>query len=136
MTIPMMFLNMQKSAERSRFDAAHELGHLLLHRHALLESTRRAEVEANMFASAFLMPRADTLAHAPKFVTIPNLISGKKRWLVSVAALNHRFHRLKVTNAWQYRHLSSEIAARGFRLMSQTLQLASPRRCSAWLCPL
>ncbi|MEK2654790.1 ImmA/IrrE family metallo-endopeptidase [Pseudomonas aeruginosa] len=30
---PFVFLNTQKSAEASRFDAAHELGHLVLHRH-------------------------------------------------------------------------------------------------------
>jgi len=31
-TTPFVFLNTMKSAERSRFDAAHELGHLVLHR--------------------------------------------------------------------------------------------------------
>src|SRR3546814_6566541 len=30
---PFVFLNTFKSAERSRFDAAHELAHLVLHRH-------------------------------------------------------------------------------------------------------
>ncbi len=36
---PFVFLNTQKSAERSRFDAAHELGHLVLHRH---DETKRS----------------------------------------------------------------------------------------------
>jgi hypothetical protein len=30
---PFIFLNTGKSAEHGRFDAAHELGHLVLHRH-------------------------------------------------------------------------------------------------------
>lgn len=112
---PVIFLNTRKSAERSRFDAAHELGHLVLHRHASKEASRLAEDEANRFASAFLMPRSGTLARAPRFVTIQTLIDRKKYWIVSVAALNHRLHSLGVTNDWQYRHLSSEIGKRGFR---------------------
>jgi len=31
---PFVFLNTLKSAEHGRFDAAHELGHLVLHRHS------------------------------------------------------------------------------------------------------
>jgi Zn-dependent peptidase ImmA (M78 family)/DNA-binding XRE family transcriptional regulator len=112
---PMIFLNTQKSAERSRFDAGHELGHLLLHRHAQKQDTRLAEDEANRFSSSLLMPRSGTLARAPRFVTVQNLITGKKHWIVSVAALNHRLHELEVTNPWQYRHLSAEIAKRGYR---------------------
>ena len=30
---PYIFLKLMKTAEHSRFDAAHELGHLVLHRH-------------------------------------------------------------------------------------------------------
>ena len=87
--MPMIFLNTGKSAERSRFDAAHELAHLVLHRHARKENTRLAEDDANRFASSFLMPRAGTIARAPRFVTVQNLIARKKFWIVSVAALNH-----------------------------------------------
>ena len=112
---PVIFLNTQKSAERSRFDAAHELGHLVLHRHALKEDTRLAEDEANRFASALLMPRAGMLGRAPRFVTVHGLITHKKFWFVSVAALNHRLHALGVTNDWQYRHLSAEISRLGYR---------------------
>ena len=52
---PYIFLNTLKSAERSRFDAAHELGHLVMHRHSG-STHQNAENEANAFASAFLMP--------------------------------------------------------------------------------
>lgn len=113
---PVIFLNTRKSAERSRFDAAHELGHLILHRHAPREDRRLAEDEANRFSSAFLMPRASTLARAPRLATIQQLKSQKKHWIVSVAALNFRWHALGITNAWQYRHLSAEIGKRGYRI--------------------
>jgi Zn-dependent peptidase ImmA (M78 family)/DNA-binding XRE family transcriptional regulator len=112
---PMIFLNTGKSAERGRYDAAHELGHLILHRHARKEDIRLAESDANKFASSFLMPRAGTIARAPRFVTVQELIRRKKFWVVSVAALNHRLHELGITNDWQYRHLSTEISKLRYR---------------------
>lgn len=63
---PFVFLNTKKSAEHSRFDAAHELGHLVLHRHGA-PTGQVAEREAQAFASAFLMPRASVLANASTF---------------------------------------------------------------------
>jgi len=62
---PFIFLNSAKSAERGRHDAAHELGHLVLHRHGG-PIGRKAEEQANAFASAFLMPRSSILAHVPR----------------------------------------------------------------------
>lgn len=38
--IPFIFLNNKKSVEYSRFDATHELGHLILHHHAMPEHKR------------------------------------------------------------------------------------------------
>jgi len=67
-----VFLNSYKSAERSRFDAAHELCHLVMHKHGGPKG-RDAEIEANRFASAFLMPRSGVLAHLPKFTTLAEI---------------------------------------------------------------
>jgi len=58
---PYVFLNTFKSTERSRFDAAHELGHLVLHKHGPPQG-REAEKQPNHFASAFLMPRGQSLS--------------------------------------------------------------------------
>ena len=55
-TIPFAFLNTFKSTERSRFDAAHELGHLVMHRHGAPQDSKQAETEADRFAAEFLMP--------------------------------------------------------------------------------
>ena len=73
---PFVFLNTMKSCEHSRFDAAHELGHLVLHRHAGSKG-QEAEREANAFASAFLMPRASVLANAPHMATVDQLSRGR-----------------------------------------------------------
>ena len=56
------FLNISKTAERCRFDAAHELAHLVMHRHGPTfteesSNENNIEKEANKFASSFLMPR-------------------------------------------------------------------------------
>lgn len=111
---PFMFLNTFKSAELCRFDAAHELGHLVLHQHGHPQGTD-VEREANAFASAFLMPRASVLARAPRSATIQSLIKFKKYWSVSVAALNYRLHSLGLISDWTYRTLCIQIAQEGFR---------------------
>jgi len=111
---PFVFLNLQKSAEHSRFDAAHELGHLVLHRHGGPQG-REAEQEADAFASEFLMPRSSVLARAPHFAILPALIQLKKIWIVSVAALTHRLHSLGVLSEWHYRSLCIEMAGKGYR---------------------
>lgn len=111
---PFVFLNTKKSAEHSRFDAAHELGHLVMHRHGAPQG-QDAEREANAFASAFLMPRASVLAHAPRLATVDDLIKLKKRWNVSVGALAYRLHAVGALTDWNYRTLCIEISSCGYR---------------------
>ena len=111
---PFVFLNTLKSAEHGRFDAAHELGHLVLHRHSGPQIPD-AERQANAFASAFLMPRASVLANAPRMATLRNLIQLKKQWIVSVAALAYRLHTLGLVTDWHYRTLCIEIGQNGYR---------------------
>jgi Zn-dependent peptidase ImmA (M78 family)/DNA-binding XRE family transcriptional regulator len=111
---PFVFLNTLKSAEHGRFDAAHELGHLVLHRHSGPQIPD-AEKQANTFASAFLMPRASVLALAPRTATLRNLVQLKKQWIVSVAALAYRLHSLGLLTDWHYRTLCIEIGQNGYR---------------------
>jgi len=111
---PYVFLNTKKSAERSRFDAAHELGHLVLHGQGS-PNGRAAEIEADRFASAFLMPRASVLGVAPRLPSLDALIKLKRRWKVSVAALTYRLRSLDLLSEWHYRSLCIEIARRGYR---------------------
>lgn len=111
---PFVFLNTKKSAEHSRFDAAHELGHLVLHRHGSPHG-REAEQQANAFASAFLMPKASVLAYAPRMATIEHMIKLKKIWNVSVAALTYRLHAIGVLSDWHYQSLYIELSSRGYR---------------------
>lgn len=111
---PFVFLNMMKTPEHSRFDAAHELGHLVLHRHGG-PSGRKAEEEANRFASSFLMPAADILARIPRVHTLNQIVEAKRRWSVSVMAMIYRLHALKVISDWQYRTFCIQASDLGYR---------------------
>lgn len=121
---PFVFLNTFKSTERSRFDAAHELGHLVLHRHGG-PSGREAETEANTFASAFLMPHADLVSTIPYVASIEQLIRAKKRWGVAAVALAYRLNKLGLMTEWQYIQINR-------RYRSEEPEGLPPERSSVW----
>jgi Zn-dependent peptidase ImmA (M78 family) len=110
-----VFLNTFKSAERSRLDAAHELAHLVLHKHGGPQQGRDAEAEANNFASSFLMPKAAVRSRLPFVSRLDELVVAKKRWGVSTAALAYRLHKLGILSDWQYRMFCIQINQKGFR---------------------
>lgn len=97
----------KSSAVRSRFDAAHELGHLLLHREVTADelvdaaTRRRIETEANQFAGAFLLPRAPMLREFYS-TRVPHLKGMKQRWLVSMQAIVHRAWTLGIIDEGQH----------------------------------
>lgn len=110
---PLIFLNTAKSPERSRFDAAHELGHLVLHKHGGPHGSsagQSVEDQANAFASAFLMPSSSVWATIRSTPTVTQLVTYKKKWTVSVAALLYRLWKLRVVSDWQYRSMCIQIA--------------------------
>lgn len=111
---PYIFLNTKKSAERSRFDAAHELGHLVLHRHGGAIGID-VEREAMAFASAFLMPASSIHAHVPQPASIPTLMEAKKWWGVALGALIRRLYDLEIIGRWYYRALFIQLQKLGYR---------------------
>jgi len=115
---PYIFLNHLKTPERSRLDAAHELAHLALHKHGGPRG-RKAEEEANAFASSFLMPSADVIAIAPRVYSLNQIVELKRRWGVSAVALIYRLHKLNVISDWQCRMFNIQATERGFREREQ-----------------
>lgn len=111
---PFVFLSPMKSAERWRMDAAHEVAHLTLHSHGTPRS-RQAEFEADAFASAFLMPAADVLAHTPRTIGLERIKQLKRRWGVAAIALVHRLKSLRLITEWQYRMFCIELSKQGYR---------------------
>ncbi len=61
------------------------------------------------------MPSADVRAIMPRVSTLNQIIENKKRWGVSVQALNYQLHKLGCTTDWQYRTFCIQLTQRGFR---------------------
>jgi Zn-dependent peptidase ImmA (M78 family)/DNA-binding XRE family transcriptional regulator len=104
---PFVFLNPATTAERGRFDAAHELGHLVLHAgtHPV-----DAERQATAFASAFLMPRAGVLAAVPRGPVTRQVLSHRATWHVSALSLTYRLRDLGLLTAEQYTSICAELS--------------------------
>lgn len=111
---PFVFLNTLKSGERGRMDAAHELGHLVLHRHGPPQG-KEVEDEANRFASSFLMPKDGVLFSVSRTPTVQDLLEMRRYWRVSVAAMAYRAHAVGLLSEWHYREAMVEISKRGWR---------------------
>ena len=103
------FFEHYEERRKSRFDAVHQLGHLVLHQDGKVTG-RLAEDQANAFASSFLMPQSDVLAVLPRVYLLAQIMQAKKRRKVSVAALNYRLHKLKITTDWKYRDFFIDIS--------------------------
>ncbi|MGH9838031.1 MAG: XRE family transcriptional regulator [Blastocatellia bacterium] len=111
---PYVFLNTEKgSVSRSRFDAGHELGHLILHSE-YLPGDRAQEEQANRFASSFLLPRESFLAECPRRLVWPHFLELKLRWKVSLAALVRRAKDLELISEDTYRRAHVQLNKKGW----------------------
>jgi Zn-dependent peptidase ImmA (M78 family)/DNA-binding XRE family transcriptional regulator len=96
---PIVLLSADKAnAFRSRFDLAHEIGHLILHKHIPRADERdrynQMEKQAHRFAGALLLP-AEAFANEVRVPpNLDNLLILKQRWGASVAAMMMRLHAL------------------------------------------
>jgi Zn-dependent peptidase ImmA (M78 family)/transcriptional regulator with XRE-family HTH domain len=112
---PVIFLNTHKgSTSRSRFDAAHELGHLIMHTDCKPGDPAQ-EDEANHFASSFLMPRETFLPECPHRLVWNHFRALKTRWGVSLAALVRRARDLGRISDHTYRRAYLQINQQGWR---------------------
>jgi Zn-dependent peptidase ImmA (M78 family)/DNA-binding XRE family transcriptional regulator len=109
-----LFASNKEATDRSRFDAAHELGHLVLHADPL-PGLGRAELEAHRFASAFLLPRLAIAAELPPSPSLQRLLDLKLRWRVSVQALLRRGKDLGAYSDASYRRAYQLLGAKGWR---------------------
>ncbi|WP_053720366.1 helix-turn-helix domain-containing protein [Saccharothrix sp. NRRL B-16348] len=100
--------------DRSRFDAAHELGHLVMHGAGQV-GDKGAESQANEFAAAFLMPADDIKPELPSRLDWPTLLRLKAKWHVSIAALLVRAKTLGVMDEHTYAQAWKTLSVRGWR---------------------
>lgn len=100
---PLAFLVMAKgSTSRVRWDASHELGHLVMHMD-VVPGSPIAEREADRFAAAFLLPRDAFLPECPRRLNWDHFYELKRRWKVSVSALVKRAYDLHCITEATYR---------------------------------
>jgi Zn-dependent peptidase ImmA (M78 family)/transcriptional regulator with XRE-family HTH domain len=99
---------------RSRFDAAHELGHLVMHGEQIW-GMAEIEKQAHSFAAALLMPADQIYPELPNTVDWPRLFDLKRRWQVSLAALLMRARTLGRMTEATYLTAIKAASARGWR---------------------
>ncbi|MDY3824851.1 MAG: XRE family transcriptional regulator [Streptococcus sp.] len=132
---PFIVLGLGKSAVRRNFDLAHELGHLLLHNQVDFEELSKEELEekekeANQFASYFLLPRKqflmDFMNIVGKRVSNPDqYILLKKRFGVSIQALEYRAYKLGLLTPQQNSYFYRQISKKGYKVV-EPLDLEIP----------
>lgn len=110
---PYIFINTTKSAERCRFDAMHELGHLVMH-YNRTDRDRTMEDEANRFASEMLMPMSSILKYKNISLNLNSFINIKIQWKVSLSALIYRYNKLGIITEWNNRSLNIQLRKLGY----------------------
>lgn len=124
---PVVVLGANKNDRaRSRFDAAHELGHLVMHGESVW-GVKEVEIQAHKFAAEFLMPAADIRDELPAKADWSTLFALKRRWHVSIAALLMRAKDLEVMTPPAYTTAMKGISARGWR-RSEPIPLGEPEK--------
>lgn len=122
---PIVFINNTQPTDRYRFSLAHELGHLAMH----LTPSPTQEMEANRFASAFLMPKSDIYAQLTK-LSLQKLQELKLYWGVSMQALIHRACDLGIISDRSKKYFYIEMSKRGWR-DNEPVEAVSTERATA-----
>jgi Zn-dependent peptidase ImmA (M78 family) len=108
------------SCARGRYDAAHELGHCVLHKNVTAQQEKDPalrkiiEQQAFRFAGAFLFPKSSFLA-AVGYPSLDYFCNLKKAWGISIAAMIYRSHDLCLIDDAEKSNLYQNMGRRGWR---------------------
>jgi len=117
---PVVLVKHGSPAVRTRFDVAHELGHLVLHRHLTSEDVDDKhrhdlmELQAHYFAGAFLLPEEGFVPEAVR-VDLDYLVTLKRRWKVSLQAMVIRLEKLGILSKDQIGRFYQNMSRRNWR---------------------
>lgn len=135
---PFIFCASDRDAgARARFDVAHELGHLMLHRWIEPEelenpkTLKLIEREADRFAGAFLLPRK-SFPNEVYSARLDAFLELKRRWKISIQAMIYRCSDLGVIDENQFTNLYKQLSFRKWRTREplddpQNIPLEQPR---------
>ena len=111
-----------KPIERLRFDMAHELGHILMHmwgednEDISKDEFNAREKQANMFASALLLPKETFSKSVLAYPTnIDFFLALKKKWKVSMQAMMYRARQLDIISTNQFQYMMRTMSKKGNR---------------------
>lgn len=111
-----------KPIERLRFDMAHELGHILMHtwgednEEISKDEFNVREKQANMFASALLLPKETFSKSISAYPTnIDYYLALKKKWKVSMQAMMYRTRQLDIISANQFQYMMRIMSKNRYR---------------------
>jgi Zn-dependent peptidase ImmA (M78 family)/transcriptional regulator with XRE-family HTH domain len=134
--IPYVILGADKnSSVRSRFDAAHELGHLILHAHLddrqinSPATHKILEAQAHRFAGAFLLPER-SFSQEVWAPTLDAFLSLKKYWKCAVAMMVSRCEHLGMLNEEQVKRARINISRKGWRTeepLDNVIEIEQPK---------
>lgn len=132
---PFILLGAEKeSASRSRFDAAHELGHLVLHRKVDARTLgsaamwKRIEDQAHRFAGAFLLPYSTFTRDFT--ISLDAFRVMKSRWKVSIALMIKRASDLRLLSETAQTRMWMNYTRRGWRRwepLDDSIEIERPR---------
>lgn len=113
---PIIFISRKKPPENSRFDIAHELGHLVLHHNTKVDKNAQQEKEADAFASDFLIPQAALKAYLPKLPNLAEIFEFKATYKVSALATVVSLHRAGILSDATYKRRCAALNQRGHKV--------------------
>ncbi|PTI38031.1 zinc peptidase [Mammaliicoccus vitulinus] len=143
--IPYIALGNNKGvAVRRNFDIAHELCHLLLHRHIEFDilpqdEYKQIEKEADIFAAEFLLPEAEFINDFNNLTKKSNpdhIKLLKEKWFVSIQAIAMRAYYLDLMTDVQYRYFWSSINKKGYKKrepLDEEIKLSKPVKINSLL---
>lgn len=112
-----MFLNSHiADPARTRFDAAHELGHLVMHREIELDSNIDVrEAMAHGFAAEFLAPWHTFKREAPAIPDLNRLAPLRRRWRMSMQAIVRHMYANGAIGESSYTSAFKKFSILGYR---------------------
>ena len=101
---------------------AHELAHLLIHPWSeevdslSKEEFKLRETEANVFASAFLLPRTSFERDVSQYPTnLEHYLWLRKKWKTSIQAMMYRGNQIGCVTGNQFQYMMRQVSKRGWR---------------------
>lgn len=111
---PVIVVSAGKPGDRLRWNVAHELGHLVMHR-TFDGSHVEREHEANTYASELLLPSAAMRVELRPPFTITRFAELKAKWGVSIQAIVNCAWQLEIITDRQRKYFFTQLSSMGWR---------------------